>query len=682
MDRDQVLTRPDLGSRLFSFAVIADTHVNHAETATNSVYPVNALHNGRFRHVIREINNQENLDFIVHLGDMVHPVPAIPDLFGQACDRYREIAAESRLPIHVLPGNHDVGDKPVDWTPAICVADEFLQLYREQFGSDFYAFQHKGVHFVQLNAPLLNSGLASEAKQRDWAEQYFDTHRSDRFVVNFHYPVFLADRNEDSHYDNIDEPGRTWLLDLLERYSVEMVFTGHVHNFWYQRYAEADIYCVPSTGCIRQDYSEMARTPPAAGMEGGRNDQPKHGYFLIHVHQRGHTCQIMRTYGAVAEPGTDAPPALPKVRPLHPLENWRAPVGFDMRQDWMEVVQVPPSGGPDEFNRKRARNDYPVMAFWEMGVRRLRLPKLDFQDPVRRQRLRALRDRGHEFVLCSYGIPDAPFLEMLAGDADLASAWEIAFPWADLPMLTGQIASLRQDLGIPIFLSKLRGKDEHEDGSSKFVHAINHGFIADEADQIAKLAEIDGVDGAVFRVGSAAPTWDNIIAAGELCARVNLSASLIVRLSEISPAEYRKDDLWTANRVCEAMAAATTQKNVHVILDTFADFDRGYFRRNGVVDRLYNPRLGFHAIRHLYGALNAEPGDLTAERVIDTERVRFALLKRNAQSLVLAMPKEAGTELKLPSEFGSMDWSCTDLHSGEILSSIPSRIEAPVLLTR
>ena len=38
--------------------------------------------------------------------------------------------------------------------------------------------------------------------------------------------------------------------------------------------------------------------------------------------------------------------------------------------------------------------------------------------------------------------------------------------------------------------------------------------------------------------------------------------------------------------------------------------DRGYFVRQGVVDRLYNPRPAFHVLRHLNGALAAGISDM------------------------------------------------------------------------
>jgi 3',5'-cyclic AMP phosphodiesterase CpdA len=678
------MSEQQLGRHLFSYAVIADTHVNHGEKATNSVYPVNALHNGRLRYVVRDINARDDLQFVIHLGDLVHPVPAIPDKFAQAAALFKELVAELTIPLHVLPGNHDVGDKLSEWTPAVCIEDEFLRLYREEFGDDFYAFQHAGVNFIILNVPLLNSGLQSERDQRVWLEEYLQNHEGERFIFNIHYPVFLATRHEDPHYDNLDEPGRTWLIELLEKYNVEALFAGHVHNFWYQRYAKTDYYYLPSTACIRQDYSELVRTPPGPEMEGGRNDEPKHGYFLMHVHERGHMVQIMRTYGEVTEPGTQIQPPKPKVEPLHPLQNWRACVGFDMRQDWMELVQIPPSGGPDEFNRKRARNDYPLMALWEMGIRRLRIPKLDLQQAYRCDRLRALRDHGNEFTVYMFGVPDDKTIELLTRNAALLSAIELVFPWPALDKIIAAATSLRECTGVPIYLSKLRGKDEHEEGSSKFVHTLNHGFVANDEEQVKHLAQYDCVDGVVFRIASDESTWQQVTSVGRLCERANISGCAITRMSTPSPEGYGKDELWSANRIAESLAAAATQPKIHVINDTLADFDRGFFRRYGVVDRLYNPRLGFHVLRYLYAALNSERGALQAGQMISTENTRCVSMQRGAQTLILLMPQRDAVSVNLADELGvehaDTQWSCVDLRTGEISAALNQPLIAPVLL--
>ena len=129
-------TKPrDLGIRLFSYAVIADTHLNQGEAECNSPFAVNKLANARMRHVVGDLNQRE-LEFVIHLGDLLHPVPAIPHPYARAAALFNQQIRELQHPIYLLPGNHDVGDKPIDWRPAGVVRDDFLALWKEHFGAD------------------------------------------------------------------------------------------------------------------------------------------------------------------------------------------------------------------------------------------------------------------------------------------------------------------------------------------------------------------------------------------------------------------------------------------------------------------------------------------------------------------------------------------------------------------
>ena len=107
------LNSDPLGRHLFSFGVITDTHVNQGEDDCNSPFEVNRLANRRMRHVIRDLNTRD-LAFVVNVGDLVHPVPAIPDLYAAAAARFHEQVKELKHPLYLTPGNHDVGDKPND----------------------------------------------------------------------------------------------------------------------------------------------------------------------------------------------------------------------------------------------------------------------------------------------------------------------------------------------------------------------------------------------------------------------------------------------------------------------------------------------------------------------------------------------------------------------------------------
>ena len=77
-------------------------------------------------------------------------------------------------------------------------------------------------------------------------------------------------------------------------------------------------------------------------------------------------------------------------------------------------------GGLDEFDRKQVRNDYPLLALWEMGIRRLRIPLSDLSNDRARERLRDLRQHGQVFTLFTFGVPDAEARELILSNKEAA----------------------------------------------------------------------------------------------------------------------------------------------------------------------------------------------------------------------------------------------------------------------
>ena len=138
------------------------------------------------------------------------------------------------------------------------------------------------------------------------------------------------------------------------------------------------------------------------------------------------------------------------------------------------------------------------------------------------------------------------------------------------------------------------------------------------------------------------------------------------------PGLEQTDDDWVANRVAEAVSAACAFKGVHVYADTFADVDRGYYRRHGVVDRFYNPRPGFEVVRQLSAAFSQvqslSPGNSGKDvSVISENGERFTLLRR-------ASPMDWGTD----EESGSL----IDLYTGNCIPAERSANDDVQSLTR
>lgn len=585
-----------VGRRLFSFAVVADTHVNEHEEKSASPYETNARANGRARYVISEIAALDPApEFVVHLGDIVHPMPSLP-VFAEAARRFKEIATVLKVPLHLVPGNHDVGDKAVDWMPADIVSPDYVALYRRTFGKDYYAFDCGPLRAIVINALLMNSGLPQEDEQREWLEAELAASADRRVFVFTHYPPFVLAPDERSTYDNIDQPGRAWLLDLLRKHKVEALFAGHVHNFWYDLFGDTEMYLLPSTAFLRHDYSEFYRINP--GNEFGRGDVGKFGYCVVDVHERGHVMRLVRTDGRSLSPGV-----VRQVRRVPAPANVKtAPitgVGVEMRHPWAEILEIPSTGGVQEFGRKPARNDYPVMALWEMGARLLKVPEQDLVNPVTRDRLKLMHAVGHRFITTSLGVPREAFMAELARSPEVIDALEVNLSSAALKRDVARIMALKSKAASPLYWAKLRmNEDAHYDGQ-KVSHFVKTGFTPIELDSVVPIMKAAGVrdffDGVVVRIDRDVDLLTTAATLAAFSEESGLAVLASVKLADENVARARADDLDTARLAAEALLAARLSSRVRYVFDTFMDIDRAYFPRNGFIDRMFNPRPALRA---------------------------------------------------------------------------------------
>jgi len=667
---------------LFTFAVIADTHTRPADGDLSSPWAVNALANDRCRYVTAWLNRLKPA-FVIHLGDVVHPVPALPT-YGAAADAALDMFEGLEASIRYIPGNHDVGDKPFKAMPAAAVNDEGMALYERYFGVPYQAFEHGECRFVLINSPVLNSGLAAEEMQREWLERELGDCAGKRVFLFTHYPPYVLGPNEPPNYDNIDEPQRSWLLSLIEDCGIEALFAGHVHNFFYHRHGVTDCYLLPATSFFRQDYAELFRVEAAP--EHGRNDAAKLGFFLVDVFPDGHVARMIRTNGETLERGAALPPPAEQVMPLHPRLERPAPVGVHLRHPWAEVVTFPYNGPMDEFLRKRARNDYTLMTLWELGVRKLRVPIADLMESETRERMRALCGMGHVFTVFCFEVPSASALECLSENTDLVDVLEIVIPWQEAVTTVGRLAALSGTLAAPVMLAKMETSAEKKTEGSRFSHFVSYGFRASELDLIEDfLGCDDSPDGFVFRLRFEESPWDTVPRIAAFARDRGLRAAVNVRLASENPAEYNQDDAAIANQVAEALLAAFATDGCEVFIDTYVDVDRGYFPRHGLFDRRYNPRLASFVYRHLQGWLGARDSAPVLGEMHPLEGGRAGDFASGAAAAVLLLP-DSGCDRPLqppPRSLpeGSVEARIIDLARGTIVGSRITRTSdgVPVL---
>ncbi|MCZ6876205.1 MAG: hypothetical protein O7G88_22190 [bacterium] len=145
----------------------------------------------------------------------------------------------------------------------------------------------------------------------------------------------------------------------------------------HDRFSQTDCYILPSTTFVRHDYSELFKVE--AIHEAGRNDSAKLGYMIVKVYEHGHTAEVVRSYGETLAPGATLSPVVPRIAAIHTKNTDVNTFGVDLRYPWADIMEITPSGAVDEFERKKARNDYLLLAFWKMGLRKMRASKFGFR---------------------------------------------------------------------------------------------------------------------------------------------------------------------------------------------------------------------------------------------------------------------------------------------------------------
>lgn len=562
-----------LGSHLFSFAVVADSHLE-PEFAGASAPRSNA----RNRSVVDGLATLAPR-FVVHLGDIVHPVPDAPEHAGTLSLAER-LFSGLHAPVLYTPGNHDVGDKKDPTAPAKLVTDAWLQEYVRVFGAPYHARSWGDVLLVLLNSPILGSGLAVESAQRQWLQQTLKQWHGRRVFIATHYPPYLEQPGEPVSYDNIDTQARLWLLDLLRKHRVEAMFCGHVHNPFYNRFEGTEIYALPSTSFARRDYSEMHRSAPLPGDEFGRNDTAALGYYWVDVHQDGHVARMIETDGVIT-------PAAPRL-PGHPKDPGEVPLGLSLAHPWCERVELPFNPPVDAFARRVVRNDHPVHRLWAMGVRSLRVPVGDLVDDRIRQRVEEMAYLGLRFTFFSVGLPDQGLLDVLARHASLVFRWECVLPIPLAPELAHRAFPLVRDHGIRLLLANLRSGAAGNTRKTPEKHYAAPGFATDEIDAARAVLKGDlaGVAaGLCFGLTRKQPLEPALQALTQLAETDQAIVVATCTLMGDGPNDSEIDDDRNRALVQEVLDAALRHPRVELQLDTFIDIDRGYFVRNGLLDR-------------------------------------------------------------------------------------------------
>ena len=171
--------------------------------------------NNLFNQAVCEINKLKP-DFVVITGDLVNNRTDTNQIKA-----FKKITAliNKRIPIYLIPGNHDVGQKP---------NNETLDFYLKHYKSDKFSFNYKGFKFIGINSSLINSGIEQENAQLEWLKTQLLGKKP--AILFTHHPFFITDINEKDKYENIPISLRLPYMQLFEQKGVKAIFAGHYHK--------------------------------------------------------------------------------------------------------------------------------------------------------------------------------------------------------------------------------------------------------------------------------------------------------------------------------------------------------------------------------------------------------------------------------------------------------------------
>jgi hypothetical protein len=542
------VTRTPEGPCRLRLALMGDSHIEPDDDPL-------PRSNQRAAGIVARINT-EPFDAVIHLGDVVHPLPSMPSA-AAAWRAAEAILQELRAPLHVVPGNHDIGDKSLDWLPAKAVRTEWAAAFARRFGSACRVVDKGPLRLLLLNAPLFNSGLALETEQWQALETLLGKGGERRLFAFLHYPPFLVQADEPSHYDNLDEPARGRLLDLLSRSGCEALFCGHVHHRFLSRHAGMDIHTVPATAFTRRDYVETHPLAPTPAQEFGRNLTTKLGYLELEINERGYRTRFRRLDGDFA------------TKTGHEL-------GVDLRYAWCEVRALPFNPPTDAFQRRRVRDDRAALALLDLGIRRARVPVEDLLDPLTRERMALLADHGIRWTVFALAPLPALAVRLLREHAWMVEAVEAI----------GE--SNVEALDLPVMAAPLVTSHDIVAGTSNLTQFTGWGLSL-EALRNLPPALPEGMAGYVLYLPWQAPLRATTDAAAALASSRHWRLHVTVGLMAERPDLAILDDAAIAGRVEEAAKLARHHPDIAFFLDTFEDIDRGYFVRRGLIDRRGDP---------------------------------------------------------------------------------------------
>jgi 3',5'-cyclic AMP phosphodiesterase CpdA len=217
----------------FRFAVVSDLHLALPQTIWNHPNRFHLVEVGipAFESVLEHLT-QLNLDFLLIPGDLTQH--GEPENHAWLAKRLSKLP----FPTYVIPGNHDV---PVMLANEQSIAFSDFPSYYGKYGYNnleqmYYTCELlPDVRLIGLNSNAFNEHSQQigrvDREQLLWLEELLATASEKIILVMIHHNIIEHLPNQSHHalanrymLENAPE-----LLQILRRYNVKLVFTGHLH---------------------------------------------------------------------------------------------------------------------------------------------------------------------------------------------------------------------------------------------------------------------------------------------------------------------------------------------------------------------------------------------------------------------------------------------------------------------
>ena len=174
---------------------------------------------------LRDWALQQHAALVIHTGDLTVDGADSEEDMREGAQLMRSLGA----PVLAVPGNHDVGEAGNPHQPVNATR---LGRWRRHFEADYWSHDVDGWRLIGIDSMLFGDGGDEEAQQFDWLVQAMATAEGRRIAWFTHRPLFIDAPDEgDTGYWSIKPAPRARLLELVGRYGVALVATGHLHKW-------------------------------------------------------------------------------------------------------------------------------------------------------------------------------------------------------------------------------------------------------------------------------------------------------------------------------------------------------------------------------------------------------------------------------------------------------------------